>query len=134
MPIFATDTPRFSGVIKHEHEAALGYCREAIVLNDTAATLLVGTVLGKVTATGKYKVARSAAVDGSQVPSAILIADYLGLSREFALAAATDTKALVIVRGPAIVAGPALQLGTGTTLAVATAALTAAGIVVEASL
>ena len=134
MPIFATDSTRFSAVVKHEYEPTLGTCRESIVINDVVATLPVGTVLGKVTATGKYKVALAAAVDGSQVPSAILIADYIGLSHDITLVAATDTKALVLVRGPAIVAGPALTLGTGITLAVATAAFKTAGILAETSL
>ena len=131
MAVFATDSQRFSNVVKFEFEPAIGTCRESIVINDAAATLTVGAVLGVVTATGKYKVSKSAAADGSQVPAAVLIADVLGLSHDIALAANTDTKALVLARGPAIVSGPALQLGTGTTLAAATTALKALGIIVE---
>ena len=37
--------------------------------------LAIGSVLGKVTATGKYVLSTSAATDGSQVPSVILSAD-----------------------------------------------------------
>lgn len=133
MAVFATDSTRFSGVVKYELEAAVGVCRESIVINDAAATLRVGAVLGKVTATGKYKLALSAAVDGSQTPAAVLIADGLGLSGDIVLAANTDTKALVLARGPCIVADAPLQLGTGTTLAAATTALKALGILVEAA-
>lgn len=116
MPVFATSSTRYSAVVKHEYKPELSFCREAVVMNDSAQTLKVGTVLGKVTATGKYKVALSAAGDGSQTPAAVLIANYLGVSEDIALANATDTKVLVLVRGPVILAGEALTLGTGTTL------------------
>ena len=131
MAVFATDSTRFSAVVKQEFEATSGYCRESVVINDAAATLRVGAVMGKVTATGKWKLSASAAVDGSQNPAGVLIADGLGLSGDIALVATTDTKALVLARGPVIVADAALQLGTGTTLAAASAALKALGILVE---
>jgi hypothetical protein len=131
MAVFATDSTRFSAVVKFELEPQLSICRESIVINDAAATLRVGAVLGKVTATGKYKLATSGAADGSQTPVAILIADGLGLSKDIVLTAATDTKALVLARGPAIVADAALQLGTGITAAAAKTALAAVGITVE---
>lgn len=131
MAVIATDSTRFSAVVKHEYEPASGICRESVVLNDTAQTLKVGTVLGKVTATGKYRVALSASADGSQTPVAVLIADYLGNSNDIVLANATDTKALVLARGPAIVADAALVLGTGITAGAAKTALAAVGIIVE---
>lgn len=131
MAVFATDSTRFSAVVKFELEPQLSICRESIVINDAAATLKVGAVLGKVTATGKYKLATSAAADGSQTPVAVLIMDGLGLSRDILLAANTDTKAIVLARGPVIVADAALQLGTGITAAAAKSALLAVGIIVE---
>lgn len=131
MAIFATSTTRFSALVKYELEPAIGVCRESIIVNDAANTLRVGAVLGKVTATGKYKLSASAAVDGSQVPVAVLIADYLGNSGDIVLAANTDTRALVLARGPVIVADAVLQLGTGTTAAAAATALKAIGILVE---
>lgn len=131
MAIFANSSTRFSGLVKYELEAAVGVCRESVIINDAAGTLRVGAVLGKVTATGKYKLALSAAVDGSQVPAAVLIADFLGNSGDIVLAANTDTRALVLARGPVIVADFALQLGTGTTAAAAATALKALGILVE---
>lgn len=133
MAVFATDSTRFSAVVKFELEPQAAVCRESIVINDAAATLRVGAVLGKVTATGKWKLALSAAVDGSQNPAGVLIMDGLGLSGDIALAANTDTKAIVLARGPVIVADAGLQLGTGTTLAAATTALKALGILVEAA-
>lgn len=131
MAIIATEGARFSAVVKHEYAPEVGTTREAVVINDAAATLQVGAVLGVVTATGKYKLAKSAATDGSQTPVAVLIADGNGNSGEIALKANTDTKALVLAAGPSIVAGEALQLGTGITLAAAKDALKAVGITVE---
>lgn len=131
MAVFATDSTRFSAVVKYELEPQLALCRESVVLNDTAQTLKVGAVLGKVTATGKYRLSLSASADGSQTPVAILIADVQGSSTDIVLANATDTKALVLARGPAIVADAALQLGTGITAAAAKSALADIGIIVE---
>ena len=42
------------------------------VIVGTAANLVAGSVVGKITATGKYILSASAAVDGSQTPEAIL--------------------------------------------------------------
>ena len=132
MAVIATDSTRFSEVVAFEFEPQLGLCREAIVLNDAAATLRVGAVLGK-TADGKYKLAASAAGDGSQTPVAVLIADGMGSSTDIVLAAATDTKALALVRGPVLLKDAYLQLGTGITLAAAKTALAAVGLNVETS-
>ncbi len=125
MAVIATDSTRFSAVVKSEFDPAGGYCRESVILFDTAQTLKVGTVLGKITASGKYRVSLSASADGSQTPVAILLADGLGLSGDIVLAASTDTKAIVLARGPAIVADAALTLGTGITAGAAKTALAA---------
>ncbi len=125
MSVFATDSTRFSALVKHEYEPSLGFCRESVVFNDTAQTLVVGAVLGKVTATGKYRLSLSASADGSQTPAAIYIGDGLGNSGDLAVAAATDTKILVLARGPAVVADAALVRGTGITAAAAKTALQA---------
>lgn len=130
MAVFANDSTRFSAVVKYELEPQLGVCREAVVINDAAQTLRVGAVLGKA-ADGKYKLATDAATDGSETPVAVLIADGLGMSGDIVLAANTDTKALVLARGPVIVADSALQLGAGVTAAEAKTALAAVGIIVE---
>jgi hypothetical protein len=65
---------------------------------------------------------------------AVLIANATGNSTDITLVAATDTRALVLARGPVIVAGAALQLGTGITAAAAAAALKALGIIVEVAI
>lgn len=101
--LLATENFRLSNTLKHEYEPSIAYCRAVAVINDAAADLKIGTVLGVVTATGKYKVSVQTAVDGSEAPAAVLIEDKT-------VAAATDTKALVLVRGPAIVSKSALIL------------------------
>lgn len=104
MSVIATDTKRLSNMLKAELWAELGYCREVVTVNEAAAkTYAVGTVLGKVTASGKYKIAVETAVDGSKVGAAIVLADA-------SIAATTDTKLVVLVKGPAVVSKGALVL------------------------
>ena len=100
--IIATDTARYSDVVKHEYEPSLAITREMVVVNDAAKTLTLGMLLGKVTATGKYKESVQTATDGSEAPVAVVVGkDLHNLS--VAVPAATDTKVLAIVRGEAIV-------------------------------
>jgi hypothetical protein len=72
----------------------MGYCRDVVTFNGLAGDLKIGTVIGKVTATGKYKVAVQTAVDGSAVAVGVLM-------EEKTVLAATDTKVLIMYRGPA---------------------------------
>lgn len=132
MAVFATDSTRFSAVVKYEFEPQLGLCRESVVINDPGAdTYKVGAVLGKITASGKYRLAKSASVDGSQTPVAVYIADGMGSSTDLPVAAGVDAKAIVLARGHVILADAALQLGAGITAAAAKAALLAVGMLVE---
>lgn len=129
MALLATDTLRFSNTVKHEYEPALAYCREVVTLNEAAgATYPIGTVLGKVTATGKYKRVEASAVDGSQTAAAVTIEDVT-------VVAATDKKVLVLARGPATVSKAALTFGasvdTAPELATAYAQLATVGILVQ---
>ena len=106
MPVIAVDTLRLSNLVKQELWPASNYTRLLVTVNEAAAkTYAVGTVLGKVTAGGKYKIAVETAVDGSKVADAIVLGDY-------SIAATTDTQVLVLVRGPAIVSKGALALDT----------------------
>jgi len=110
MTVVATDTPRLSGWLKYEEEPSLGLCHEVVTINEASAkTLVTGTVLGKVTVGGKYKVAVETASDGSKVADAIYIGNVLGNDTQ-TVAAATDTKILVLKRGKAIVSKGALLL------------------------
>lgn len=117
MPVIATDTPRFSNLVKHEYEPSLGYCREVI-----PAVYPVGTVLGKVTATGAWAVTTATADDGSQNAAAVVIEVVEG-------------KSLALVRGAAIVSKGALKLDasidTDAEKAAVYAALEAKGILVN---
>ena len=100
--IIAQDTPRYSDVVKYEDEPSLSITRELVVVNDTAKTLTLGMLLGKVTATGKYKESVQTATDGSEAPVAVVVGkDLHNLS--VTVPATTDTKVLAIVRGEAIV-------------------------------
>lgn len=92
--IIANSTHTKSNVIKKELWAGSGFVETVVTVNDTAGTLLSGTVLGKVTATGKFKRAVKTAVDGSAVVAAIV-------SEESIILAATDKKMLGLTRGPA---------------------------------
>lgn len=129
MPIIAQDKPRFSHVVKHEYEPTLAFCRAVVTANEAAATdYAIGTVLGKITASGKYVVAKETAVDGSKVPAAVVLEDK-------SIAAATDTKVLVAVRGPMILSKAGIALDAtydnAAKKSTAIAALEALGILVN---
>ncbi|MGP6089752.1 head decoration protein [Antarctobacter jejuensis] len=74
-------------------EAFRDYTRETITV--ASGTLEPGTVLGKITASGKYAAHDSAAVDGTETAVAVLWGK--------ADASAGDVAAVALVRGPAIV-------------------------------
>lgn len=105
--IIATDTPRYSDVVKHEYEPSLAFTRELVVVNDTAKTLTLGMLLGKVTLTGKYKESVQTATDGSEAPVAVVVGkDLHNLCVAVPATTATtaaDTKVLAIVRGETVV-------------------------------
>lgn len=104
MTLIATDTARQSNLIKQELWPATGFCRKEVTVNEAATkSYVVGTVLGKVTASGKYKIAVQTAVDGSAVAAALVIGAA-------SIAASTDTKIVVLVKGPAEVSKGALVL------------------------
>jgi hypothetical protein len=101
---FATEAKRLSNVVKQELWSESGYTRLVVTVNEAAAKSYVpGTVLGKVTADGKYKIAVQTATDGSEVAAAIVLGEQ-------AIAASTDTKVLVLIKGPAIVSKAGLVL------------------------
>lgn len=102
MTIIAQDNARYSDVVKHEYEPSLSFTRDVVVVNDAAKTLTFGMLLGKVTATGKYKESVQTATDGSEAPVAVVVGkDLHNLS--VTVPATTDTKVLAIVRGEVIV-------------------------------
>lgn len=96
MTVIAQDSLRLSNLVKREYQPEMAYCRDVVTFNGLAGDLKIGTVLGKVTATGKYKVAVQTAGDGSAVAAGVLLEDKTAL-------ATTDTKVLIMCRGPASV-------------------------------
>jgi hypothetical protein len=92
-----TQPPTMGDVLKYELNP--NYTRETVTL--LAGTYYpVGAVLGRITASGKYKLATSGGSDGAQTATAVLL---------YATdASAADQEAVVIVRGPAIVSKAAL--------------------------
>lgn len=104
MATIATDTLRKSNLVKQELFPEQGFNYDVVTVNEAAIkTYAVGTVLGKVTASGKYKICVQTAVDGSQTAAALVVGDQT-------IPATTDTKVLAMVRGPAIVSKDALVL------------------------
>jgi molybdopterin biosynthesis enzyme len=103
MTLIATEAKRLSNVVKQELFPESGYCRIAVTYNGTAASLVPGTVLGKVTADGKFKIAIQTAADGSQVADAIVMVEKTVLLN-------TDITVLCLVKGPAIVSKDGLIL------------------------
>lgn len=137
MSIIAQDTARYSDVVKHEYEPSLAFTREIVVVNDTAKTLTLGMLLGKVTATGKYMESVQTAIDGSEAPVAVVVGkDLHNLSVD--VPATTDTKVLAIVRGEAIVRKTGLKphssFNDATKLAAAYASLATKEILVNDSI
>ena len=96
MPVL-TEPPSMGDVLKYEVNP--NYTREVVTLL-AGMPYPVGAVLGRITASGKYKLATSGGTDGAQTASAVLL---------YAVdATLADTTGIVIARGPAIVSRAAL--------------------------
>lgn len=119
MSLLYTENKRFSNLVKQELWPEMGYTRAVVTYNGTAGSLTIGTVLGKVTSGGKYKICVQTAVDGSQTADAILIEDKT-------VAATTDTSVLVLLKGPAVISKSALVLDASHDLDAEKAAIYAA--------
>ena len=92
-----TQSPTMGDVLKYEVNP--NYTRETVTL--LAGTAYpVGAVLGRITASGKYKLATSGGSDGAQTAAAVLL-----YATDATLA---DAVGVVILRGPAIVSKSAL--------------------------
>lgn len=100
--VIATEKHRISNLVKDEFWMKHGWCRSKVTVNVASATdLSVGSVLGKVTADGKYKPRDPAAATGEEVSAAVVI-------ENISVPATTDTEVVVLVNGPAILAEEAL--------------------------
>lgn len=115
MTVLATDTNRYSNVIKWLAFPSEDYHVEVVTVNLAAgATLAFGTVLAKVTATGKYLVQDASLASGAGLDNCVILigTDEQNLGATFATT--TDKKVLVLARGPAKVAKEQLTFGAGT--------------------
>lgn len=82
-----------------KYEVNPNFTRETVTLLEGTA-YPVGAVLGRITASGKYKLATSGGSDGAQTASAVLL---------YAVdATGADAIGVVVARGPAIVSRAAL--------------------------
>jgi hypothetical protein len=111
MAAIDTRSTRLGAVLQYEDHPEYGHCRDVVVANEAAIkTYTIGTVLGKVTATGKYKILEATAVDGSQNFAGIYIGKPDGDNKQ-TIAATTDTSVTVLFRGPAGVGKSYLVFG-----------------------
>ena len=110
-----TESNRIGNVVKWLEAPDSGYHFELVTVNLASTdTPRVGTVLAKVNATGKYLVQNSGLASGEGLESAGIL---LGtdINTPYAVcAAATDTKVLMLARGPAHVSKAQLGFGVGT--------------------
>ena len=91
MPVL-TEPPSMGDVLKYEVKP--NYTREVVTLL-AGMPYPVGAVLGRITASGKYKLATSGGTDGAQTATAVLL---------YAVdATLADAVGIVVARGPAIV-------------------------------
>lgn len=115
MAIVATRGETFAQVFKDEFEPSTGYTREVVTVNLAAgATLAQGTVLAKVTATGKYLVQDASLASGAGLEAAGVLIGTDEFNPGAVVATTTDTKVLMLARGPAQVVKSKLVMGAGT--------------------
>ena len=93
-------SPTLGDLLKYELNGS--YCREAVTL-EAGTSYALGSVLGKIAASGKYRLAPAAEVtgdEGAEIAVAVLI--------EAVDATAGDRTGLIVARGPVIVSKAAL--------------------------
>ena len=102
------------------------YCREVITVLSGSGVIEPGTVLGKITASGKYKPATATGTDGAQVASVVSV---YGCDATSADATVLASVRLTAVNGKQIVYGATIN--DDAKKAAANAQLAAVGIVVR---
>ncbi|MFN4203763.1 MAG: head decoration protein [Tabrizicola sp.] len=121
MPVL-TEPPSMGDVLKYEVNP--NYTREVVTLL-AGMPYPVGAVLGRITASGKYKLATSGGTDGAQTASAVLL--------HAVDATLADATGIVVARGPAIVSRAGLAydatVDDGAKITTKIGQLAAAGIV-----
>ena len=95
-----TMAPTLGDLLKYELNGS--YCRETVTLK-AGTSYALGSVLGKITASGKYRLSPAATVagdEGAETATALLI--------ESVDASGGDKTGVIVARGPAIVSKAAL--------------------------
>ena len=92
-----TQSPSLGDVLKYEVNS--NYTRDTVTLL-AGMPYPVGSVLGKITASAKYKLATSGGSDGAQTAVAVLLYPVD--------ATLADAQGIVVARGPAIISRAAL--------------------------
>jgi hypothetical protein len=117
-----TQPPTMGDVLKYELNP--NFTRETVTLL-AGTNYPVGSVLGRITASGKMKLCTATGTDGAQNAAAVLLYDVD--------ATAADATGIVVLRGPAIVSKAALVFDASVDDAAKTAVkhvqLTALGII-----
>ena len=116
MPVISQTYPTNGNLVIYEEGREVGWTRKGVVVNETVDTVYGhGTVLGKVTATGKWKVCSPSAVDGSQNAAGIVRWQSTANGGDFTVKAITDTRVVISYRGSLMVSKDALRFGPGFT-------------------
>ncbi len=117
-----TQQPNMGDVLKYEVNP--NYTRETVTLLQ-GMPYPVGSVLGKITASGKYKLATSGGTDGAEIATAVLLYPVD--------ATLADATGIVVARGPSIVSRAALAydatVDDGTKITAKLGQLAAVGII-----
>jgi hypothetical protein len=108
MALVSTEAKEVSYFVSHEYPFK-NLARESVTVTVAQDDVLkVGTILGKITSTGKYIVAVETATDGSEAFGGILV-DLQDGSRERTFAAAGDVTLTLLTGGPAMANREALE-------------------------
>lgn len=115
MAVILTRGETIGNVVKWLAHPAADYHFETVTVNVAGTTTLaLGTVLAKVTATGKYLVQDAGLASGAGLEAAGILIGTDENNFGAAVTAATDKKVLMLARGPAKVAKEQLIMGAGT--------------------
>ncbi len=91
-----SESNRLGDWLKGETETPTRFCRDSVTILAGEA-LVTGTVLGKITASGKWVAWDGTASDGSEDAAAILITDIVEGDTT------ADALAVALTRGPAVI-------------------------------
>ena len=116
MPYISQTHPTDGNVVIYEEDREVGWTREGVVVNETVDTVYGhGHVVGKVTATGKYKLCNPSAADGSQNAAGIVRWQSNANGGDFTVKAITDTRIVISTRGGMILSKDGIRFGPGFT-------------------